>query len=378
MVLRLVIPLMLLATSAMAGTLDRARSNAKHGSSKSRSHAPSKAPRQTGGSRHGATHHHHQTETSGEDVDLAAQLFWDTVRFPLVIPQLLLESHGPLPFVYEGHPYAHDGKGIIRTQPYVDTASAAVPSVLPAPEVDSYARADSSELNENNWMPGDVIREAPAPTPAPAQALPPAETGTLYATDDPRAASPYAYQLPPNPLLESWDAGGHHWAFQLQGDLALIDGNTYRVRPRVRLFTPTRFELDAECAVYRERLEGDDAQALGRSVDWLTLSALHVAARFAQSQAVNFRLGVGAKMLASGDGVQLGPDAVYGVDIFPHRPVIISASVGAGWIGKAFSYDLRVSVGIAVSAVEFLVGAERLAIGDAVLSGPVGGIRLWF
>ncbi|HSI04694.1 MAG TPA: hypothetical protein VLC93_09470, partial [Myxococcota bacterium] len=279
-------------------------------------------------------------------------LVWSALRIPILIPQLALESRGPLPFVYEPKPYARRAKGIVRSHKLLTEGDQ-----LTLVAADTYDMSDGPP-DERAWMPGETVYEG----------------GTDDALDEVIEVAP----PPPPPPSDDWATGGQSWAAQASLDGASIDGNTLRLRPRFRLFTPSRFELDAESSIYREELGARDRIELDRDVDWMTVSTMHAAIRFAQSQAVQFRIGIGPRLMTTPDAAFMGWDLSYGFEAFPFRPVILAGSASMGTVGQAFVTELRGSVGFVVSAVEIMVGGERLQIGDTVLAGPTAGVRVWF
>ena len=291
-------------------------------------------------------------------------LFWSALRVPIILPQLILESRGPLPFVYEPKPYARRAKGIVRSQKLL--ADSDQLTLVTAEIYDT----SSGPPDERAWMPGETVYQDPIAVVDEPSAI-------ADESGDPPADEELVVQASP-PVVEDWTSGGQAWAAQLSLDGALIDADTLRLRPRFRLFTPSRVELDAETSIYRESLTARDRTETGRDVDWMTVSTMHVAIRFAQSQAVQFRLGVGPRLMTTPDAAFMGWDLSYGFEAFPFRPFILAGSAGMGTVGKAFVTDLRASVGVVVSAVEIMVGGERLQIGDTVLGGPTAGVRLWF
>lgn len=358
--------LTLVVSPAWAGKIRQAGSQARGGSSATPSNPRANPP----SSDHGYSGSSSSSSSSDWSYGNSAgafygMLIWDALRIAIVIPQLALESRGPRPFVYESKPYARRGKGIIRSQKIV------LVEPLTLVSAESYDVSAGPE-DERAWWPGEsVAREDYAP-----------EADTAIASAEPTAirddvSPPQLPDFPPD-YNDDWTSGGQSWAAQLTFDGAAIDSDTLRVRPRFRLFTPSRLEIDAEVGIYREALHGRDALDAGRDVDWMTQSLIHTTYRFAQSQAVQFRLGVGPRLMTTPDATFMGWDVAYGFDAFPIRPLILSGSISAGMVGSAFVTDVRGSVGVVVSAVEIMVGGERLAVGDAVFAGPTAGVRVWF
>ncbi len=347
----LLVAALISATPARAGKLRNAAHAARGGGSGTNPRAnppPSGRPSDTSDA----------SSSSGADA-FYGLLVWNALRVPIIIPQLVLESRGPLPFVYEPKPYARRAKGIVRSQKLLVDGEQLT---LVAGETYDIS---AGPADERAWMPGEMVYDDET-----AEA-----TSSIADDEEPAVVEELA---PPPAPIEDWTAGSQAWAAQLSLDGALIDADTMRLRPRFRLFTPSRFELDAEASIYRETLGAADRIDLGRNVDWMTVSTMHVAMRFAQSQAVQFRLGIGPRLMTTPDAAFMGWDLSYGFEAFPIRPFILAGSAGMGTVGQAFVTELRGSVGIVVSAVEVMVGGERLQIGDTVLAGPTAGVRIWF
>ncbi len=286
------------------------------------------------------------------------------LRFPVIVPQLLLESRGALPFVYEPKPYARRAKGIVRSYKLLAEEQSLV--LIDAEAYD----VSRGPPDERSWMPGEAVYQQ--------ELADPSYGDDQYAIPDTDAPAVQEAVLPASQPIDDWASGGQSWAAQVSLDGARIDADTLRLRPRFRLFTPSRLELDAEVAIYREVLGAADRIELDRDVDWMTVSTVHAAIRFAQSQAVQFRLGVGPRLMTTPDAAFMGWDLSYGVEAFPLRPFILAGSASMGTVGSAFVTELRGSVGVVVSAVEITIGGERLQIGDTVLAGPTAGVRVWF
>jgi hypothetical protein len=289
---------------------------------------------------------------------------------PFGLPQDLLEGHGPRAFVYEGKPYGHHGKGIVRTEPLSTFEQRGLESKT-GPRMDAEVFQFAPPPTENDWWPGEEVAR-----------LQPLDAATGAAENDPIIGMEPPSEYPPLPTLPDngldWREGGHTWAAQLQADIAFIDNNTWRVRPRFRLFTPSRFELDGELAYYHESLSVDDQRLLKRTIDWLGMGTGHISYRFAQSQAVQFRAGIGPRFLVTPDDSELGFDTVYSFDAFIHDPLVLSGSIGLGSVGRAFVSDFRIQLGFVFSGVELYGGYEHVQIGHAPLGGPLAGLRYWF
>jgi hypothetical protein len=75
---------------------------------------------------------------------------------------------------------------------------------------------------------------------------------------------------------------------------------------------------------------------------------------------------------------EFGFNFTYGGDIYPIKPLVISAELDAGWIGEAWLIHLRSTVGVQWKQVEVYTGYDYLEIGQVQLDGFVAGVRVTF
>jgi hypothetical protein len=173
--------------------------------------------------------------------------------------------------------------------------------------------------------------------------------------------------------------GEEHRTFAFQAGmegLTSTDGTFGRLQGSVRILTKFRVDLDAAYSLYMERGSTD-----GVSSAWL--GAAHVTYRFAQSDHVHFRAGAGIKHWIDPTGWALGPDVLYGVDIYWGRPMTTSLEATAAVLGKGWSTGARASVGVMIGQAELYAGYDGVWIGSArqptaFLGGPVAGFRAYF
>lgn len=163
----------------------------------------------------------------------------------------------------------------------------------------------------------------------------------------PASAQPLAGQI----ALE-----GGHWDGVTRGGLA------------ARLLTDTRFEIDGRALWLHEPASDAPGALLGDA---------HASFRFAQTDAFLLRMGLGVRFWSDSEVEDIGLDALLGLDLFPLRPLIISAQASAGNLGQAAVGSARMQLGIAFRRFELLAGVEWLQIGDVDLTSPLIGLRLW-
>jgi hypothetical protein len=170
-------------------------------------------------------------------------------------------------------------------------------------------------------------------------------------------------------------AGVRWWSARLDVDESNDFRGLNRVGGRLLLDTTTRFGLQTSWTWLHERL---DADGPGRAADDMVLGDVNGVYRFAQGERAEFRAGLGARILADGDHSHYGFNFTYGVDLFPVRPLILSATLDAGTLGSAGVFHARATAGVALSAFEVFAGYDYLRIGSVDLQGPVIGLRVWF
>lgn len=74
-----------------------------------------------------------------------------------------------------------------------------------------------------------------------------------------------------------------------------------------------------------------------------------------------------------------GGDWGLGIDVFPHRPFVLSLDGQIGILGRRTLYaGGRATFGVVIRRVEIFGGYEHKQIGRARLGGPLFGLRVWF
>jgi hypothetical protein len=82
--------------------------------------------------------------------------------------------------------------------------------------------------------------------------------------------------------------------------------------------------------------------------------------------------------MIDGTRVDAGFNASYAMDIFPMRPLVLSASVDVGQLGYALVVHGRGTVGVMLARVELYAGYDVMLIDPVLFQGPIAGVRLWF
>src|SRR4029077_15999190 len=152
-----------------------------------------------------------------------------------------------------------------------------------------------------------------------------------------------------------------------------------RVQASVRLQTVYRLELDAAYALYVERAEAPVSPSAWSGA-WM--GHAHLTYQFARGEHVQFRAGAGVRHWVDAQGASAGFDVLYGVDIFPVRPISVCLEFTGGTLGNAWVSEPRATAGWILGPGEVFVGYDGVWVGGrgptAFLGGPVAGLRTYF
>jgi hypothetical protein len=144
-----------------------------------------------------------------------------------------------------------------------------------------------------------------------------------------------------------------------------------RVSGQVLVETLSRFGLLSDMSYLHENLSN------GRH-DEMFLGDANLTFRFAQSEKVQLRTGLGFRWLADRHDSAFGVNFLYGGDFFPVKPLVVSTVMELGTLGSATVFHARATAGLMHSRWELFAGFDWLRIGSVDLHGPVAGVRLWF
>jgi hypothetical protein len=164
---------------------------------------------------------------------------------------------------------------------------------------------------------------------------------------------------------------GRWFAVRLDADYVEAFDHLDLINGHFLISTMLRLDLDGRIEHLGERLPG------GQS-DQLWIGDCNVMFRFAQSSAAQFRAGLGINWLNDPSQTDLGFNFTYGVDVFPTRPLVLSAVMDAGTLGHAGLFRFRTTAGVLYQRIEFYTGYEYTDIGRIHWNGLIAGMRLWF
>ena len=163
------------------------------------------------------------------------------------------------------------------------------------------------------------------------------------------------------------------FAYSLQAGTEYADDfdGMSRIGTHFLIDTTTRFGIDSEVNYWRESLGG------GRHDDIWTGDA-NLVFRFAQSERIQMRTGLGTNWIANDVGSDFGFNFTYQGDFFPQKPWVISGELDLGSLGDETLVHGRITTGLQWRRAEMLIGYDYYEVGQTKLNGFVSGIRLWF
>ena len=178
----------------------------------------------------------------------------------------------------------------------------------------------------------------------------------------------YPYDTCPGALCR---VPGRFWSGRLRSDYGDDFNDLSRISGHLLLTTSERWGLDTEATRWEERLpEG--------GVDRLWTGDANIVFRFAQDEQFQFRSGLGFNWLQDRVDTDYGWNFTYGLDFFPCKPWVLSATLDSGRVGETSIFHFRATAGLMVNRVEVYTGYDHFAIGDQEINTLVGGLRVWF
>ena len=158
------------------------------------------------------------------------------------------------------------------------------------------------------------------------------------------------------------------WAMRMDVEYGDSFNNTARIGGHALLQSRSRWCLDGAVDYRYENL------ALGNQ-DQLWTGDLNVVYRFAQSETVQFRTGLGFNWLSDRQDSNFGFNFTYAADWLPRPPWVTTAEIDLGSIGEATLIHGRFTAGIQLRQLEIYGGYDYYDVGHVDLSNFVSGIR---
>ncbi len=132
----------------------------------------------------------------------------------------------------------------------------------------------------------------------------------------------------------------------------------------------SRFGLDGAWNRWREDLGP-------AGTDELDLGDLNLVYRFAQSELVAFRAGIGLNWLDDDRGSEFGFNTTYGVQFFPARPLMGGLELDLGTLGDATQLHLRAELGLVLERFGLFASFDSFDLDGVELHSYGLGLRGW-
>ena len=183
---------------------------------------------------------------------------------------------------------------------------------------------------------------------------------------------PYAWHAE-SPWLVQGQNPERLWAWSSQLSLDYIGDfdDLSAIGGRLLIETNSRFGLDTTFRFY-------DENTIFGTPDELTIGDANIVYRFAQSERLRMRSGVGFSWMNDDAGSNFGFNFTYGGDWFPVNSWIVSTDLDFGRLGNAGLFHLRATVGRQFYQAEIYAGYDLLRVRDTTADGLIVGLRWWF
>lgn len=223
---------------------------------------------------------------------------------------------------------------------------------------------DDDDNSLGNFMGTAILLGATCPFWGPASLL---DDDYTFDADFPD----FPYDDVPGSILVTTPPAGpaSPWTARLRSEVASDFGDQERIGGRLLLDSALRVGIDTEWN-YRY-------QNLPTGHDQLWTGDFNVVYRFAQSERVQFRSGLGVNWLSDRIGTDYGFNFTYGADVYPRKPWFVSATMDWGRLGHAGLFHGRVIGGVVVDRWELFTGYDYYDVGGTQINGLVAGVGIW-
>ncbi|MEX0866812.1 MAG: hypothetical protein WD030_05600 [Pirellulales bacterium] len=201
---------------------------------------------------------------------------------------------------------------------------------------------------------------------------PPAMIGDDYAYQSYFPAYPYQRDIEGYLMREpKMPIDGYTGSLRTRFEYADDWDNLSRLGGRVLWEHTSRFGLDSSFNYLEE-------QTGAATIDSLWMGDFNFVFRFAQSERVSMRTGLGFNWLADEIDSDFGFNFTYGGDFFFGDPWVASAEIDWGMVGAASLFHGRATIGMQLWHASVYTGYDYLNLEGVEIHGFVAGIELWF
>ena len=171
--------------------------------------------------------------------------------------------------------------------------------------------------------------------------------------------------------FDCWLVKPRRWSGRVRVDYGEESADLSRIGGHLLLSMASRWGFDAEMVRFEENLPGG-------GVDELWLGDGNLIFRFAQSEHMQWRSGLGFNWLDDPVRTDYGFNFTYGLDWFPRQPWILSATLDWGTLGSAELFHFRTTAGVTLFGIESYIGYEYYDLDAACTNSLIAGVRVWF
>ncbi len=183
---------------------------------------------------------------------------------------------------------------------------------------------------------------------------------------------PYQGEVDGYMMRDPWlPAEPRTWSLRLQGEYVDNFDALSSVGGHLLWESTHRVGIDSAARFWHEDLGTAGSEEL-----WI--GDTNLVFRFAESPHLQMRAGLGFNWLADSEDKDFGVNFTYGGDWYPLQPLIVSAELDLGRLGRATYFHARCTTGIQWRRYEVFAGYDYLDVGTVQIQGLVSGLRLWF
>ena len=253
-----------------------------------------------------------------------------------------------------------------------DSSSAEAPRPNPRRDYDDYDHHDYNHDQDDDYE--DSLTKALAKMAfwgvTSPWWVPPSVLGDSYGQTAYFTRFPYD-GVPGYLAINSIPRDTHRLAARFDAEYSSDFGNLTRLGGRLLLESSMRLGLDAEAYQFEERLPG------GRR-DRLDYGDCNVVFRFAQSERMMWRSGIGFNWLDDELDTNFGFNATYGADWYIAKPWVATANIDWGRIDRASLLRLRTTIGVTFHGLDAFTGYEYFNLGGSGVNLFLSGLRIRF
>lgn len=165
--------------------------------------------------------------------------------------------------------------------------------------------------------------------------------------------------------------GGKRWSAQFSSDYATEFNDLDQIGGRLLVDTASRWGVDTEMKYFQETVPR-------AARDSLWLGDCNLTFRFAKSENMQWRTGLGFNWMDDPGRSDFGFNFTYGFDWFPRKPWVVSAEIDLGTLGHSSLFHFRGTVGAMFDRFEAYTGYEYYDFDNVQTNMLIGGVRIWF